>query len=239
MKDDIAQLRELQEIDLQINLLEKEIASGNTDLLKRKSSIEKHKAEIAELEAKIEENAKRRRELEAEVEDELARIKDRQGKLMNVQTNREYQSLLKETEEAKKANKRREEEVVLLMEQDESLKSTIEEKKNLCRAEEQLFTEDQGKVEDQATKLSSKKEKIVKSRKSKTKDVPASLLKKYDMLRDKRNGIAVVSVKNGVCTGCYMNIPPQLINELLKEEKMHNCPTCHRIIYHQDDVQHA
>lgn len=239
MKEDIAQLRELQEIDLQINLLDKEIASGNTDLVTRQNSIESHQKEIATLSEKIEENGKRRRELEAELEDELVRIKDRQSKLMNVQTNREYQSLLKETEESKKANKRREEEIVRLMEQDETLKTSITEKKNLCGAEEQLLAEEKEKVEEQATKLSTKKEKFIKSRKTKTKDFPASLLKKYDILRDRRNGLAVVSVTNGVCTGCFMNLPPQLINDLMKEEKMHSCPTCHRIIYHQNEAPQA
>lgn len=239
MKDDIAQLRELQEIDLQIIQLDAEIASGNTTLVKRKGAIEKYQEDIAALQQKIDENSKRRRDLEAELEDELSRIKDRQSKLMNVQTNREYQSLLKETEDSKKANKRREEELVALMEQDEALKAKIEEKKNLCTGEETLFTEEREKVEDQAAKLSSKKEKIIKSRKNKSKDVPANILKKYDILKDRRNGIAVVSVTRGVCTGCFMNIPPQLINELLKEEKMHSCPTCHRIIYHQEETQEA
>lgn len=237
MKEDIAQLRELQEIDMQINLLDKEIASGNTDLVKRQNSIDQHHTELSTLSEKIEENGKRRRELEAELEDELARIQDRQSKLMNVQTNREYQSLLKETEESKKANKRREEEIVRLMEQDEALKTAIAEKRNLCGAEEKLLAEEKEKVEDQTAKLSTKKEKFIKSRKTKTKDVPAGLLKKYDMLRDRRNGIAVVSVTNGVCTGCFMNLPPQLINDLMKEEKMYSCPTCHRIIYHQREAQ--
>ncbi len=239
MKEDIAQLRELQEIDLQINLLDKEIASGNTDLVKRQSSIEQHQKELSALSEKIEENGKRRRELEAELEDELVRIKDRQSKLMNVQTNREYQSLLKETEESKKANKRREDEIVRLMEQDETLKTSITEKKNLCGAEEQLLAEEKEKVEEQTVKLSTKKEKFIKSRKTKAKDFPAGLLKKYDILRDRRNGIAVVSVTNGVCTGCFMNLPPQLINDLMKEEKMYSCPTCHRIIYHQSDAPQA
>jgi hypothetical protein len=239
LKDDIAQLRELQEIDLQIIQLDAEIASGNTTLVKRKSAIEKYQEDIAALQQKIDENGKRRRDLEAELEDDLSRIKDRQSKLMNVQTNREYQSLLKETEDSKKANKRREEELVALMEHDEALKAKIEEKNNLCTGEETLFAEEREKVEDQAAKLSSKKEKIIKSRKTKSKDVPANILKKYDILKDRRNGIAVVSVTNGVCTGCFMNIPPQLINELLKEEKMHCCPTCHRIIYHQADTQEA
>ncbi len=233
MKEDIIQLRALQAIDLRIGRLEDEMVAEKAELEKRKSKTEEYKAAIAKLEEKMAANETRRRELEAELDDELARIKDRQTKLMNVQTNREYQSLLKETEEAKKANKRREEEIVLLMGQHETYKNSIEEQTNLCKGEEKLLAEDEKKVAKHAADLSKQKDSIAKERAAKVKEVPESLLKKYDMLREKRNGIAVVGVNNGVCHGCYMNIPPQLYNELLKDDKLLSCPTCHRIMYIQ------
>jgi hypothetical protein len=43
----------------------------------------------------------------------------------------------------------------------------------------------------------------------------------------------VVNVVQGVCQGCFMSIPPQQYNMLLKGDKIFECPTCQRIIYHQ------
>ena len=57
------------------------------------------------------------------------------------------------------------------------------------------------------------------------------LLKKYDILREKRNGQAVVPAWKEVCNGCHMNIPPQMYNELQKPEILMLCPNCNRIIY--------
>lgn len=233
MKEEINQLKELQDIDLRISKLDAEIAAGTAGIDKRREGIEAHQATIAMLQEKIAANEQRRRELEAEVEDENARIKDRQGKLMNVQTNREYQSLLKETEDAKRANKEREEAIVQLMEQAEGFNEKITEATNLCSAEEKLLAEEVETVDKQASKLETEKDKIIKSRDSMAKNVNDSLLKKYNLLRSKRNGIAVVGVTGGVCHGCFMNIPPQLFNDLLKEDKMLACPTCNRIMYHQ------
>ena len=237
MKENIDQLRELQKIDLKISTLEKEIAAGTADIDKRTLSIDAHKETIATFNEKIEAHEQRRLELEAELADEDGHIKDRQAKLMNVQTNREYQSILKETEDAKKANTQREEAIVHIMEQVESYKEKINESTNLCTGEETLLADEIANIDKQTTKLEKEKTKITKSRDNKAKKVDASLLKRYNLLREKRNGIAVIEVTSGVCRGCFMNIPPQLFNDLMKEDRMLTCPTCNRIMYHQAEAE--
>ena len=44
-------------------------------------------------------------------------------------------------------------------------------------------------------------------------------------------GRAVVSVKNGTCQGCNMNIPPQLFNLLQRGDSIELCGNCNRTIY--------
>ena len=48
------------------------------------------------------------------------------------------------------------------------------------------------------------------------------------------DGIAIVDVKNAVCQGCNMNIPPQMYNELQRDISLKYCPSCERIIFWQD-----
>ena len=67
------------------------------------------------------------------------------------------------------------------------------------------------------------------------KGIDASVLRKYDMLRTRRNGKAVVGVIKGVCQGCFMSIPPQHFNNILKGDKMLDCPTCQRILFHNPE----
>jgi uncharacterized protein len=233
LRQDIASLVELQQIDNQIAKLEAQIAGGYAEIEKNQADIAEGRVTIARLQEKIEASEARRRELEAGVEDELARIKDRQTKLMNVQTNREYQSLLKEIEDGKKNNKQREEELVLLMEQVESLGTKLTEETNVCEAKEKLLGEAQSKAGKQATELNDKKAKIVKLRDEKAGEVPPALLRKYEMLRLRRNGTALAPVQEGVCRGCNMNIPPQLYIELQKAQQLLACPTCNRLMFHE------
>ena len=61
-------------------------------------------------------------------------------------------------------------------------------------------------------------------------EVKPDVLKRYGSIRMRR-GLAVVSVRNGTCQGCNMNIPPQLYNVLQRGQTIETCPSCHRIIY--------
>jgi len=235
LKNDIKCLMELQAIDLQVIQLDKKMAAGYAEVEKRKAKLEERQAGIEKLQTKLENGDMRRRELEAEVEDEVVKLKDRQTKLMNVQTNREYQSLLKEIEDAKSSNKRREEEIVKLMELSETCQKELEEQANVCKAEEKLLAEETEKVEKQVAEFNSEKAKIAKLRDAKAKGIAGNYLKKYELLLQKRNGLAIVGVTNGVCRGCHMNIPPQLFNNLLREEELLSCPTCNRMMYYQPE----
>ncbi len=237
MKANISHLKELQAIDQKISTLDKEIAAGSAEIDSRRNSLDGHKGTLVQLAEKIAANEQRRRELEAELEDEGGKIKDRQAKLMNVQTNREYQSILKETEDGKKANTLREEAVVQLMEQIEALTAQIEEETKICAEDEKMLAEDIAAVEKKISQFNAEKSKILKTRESKASAVSASLLKKYTAIRDKRNGVAIVPVTGGVCRGCFMNIPPQLYNDLMKEDKLISCPTCHRIMFHETETE--
>ncbi|MBU1406145.1 MAG: hypothetical protein KKE83_03930 [Proteobacteria bacterium] len=239
MKANISHLRELQAIDQKISTLDKEIAASAAEIDSRRASLVGHRETIDLLTAKIAACEEQRRELEAELEDEQVRIKDRQAKLMNVQTNREYQSILKETEDGKKNNTQREETMVQLMEQIETLKTKIEEESKICEEDEKMLAEDIAAVEKKTSQFTAEKSKILKNRESKASAVTASLLKKYTSIRDKRNGLAIVPVTGGVCRGCFMNIPPQLYNDLMKEDKLISCPTCHRIMFHQTETEEA
>ncbi len=233
LQEDIKQLIELQKIDLQVRRLDDEMAAGLAEIEKRRARIENHRSEMQELEERRVACEARKKELETLIEEEFAKIKDRQTKMMNVQTNREYQSLLKEIEDGKEANRQREDESVLLMEEIESINKQYTELRNVCEAEEKLLKEEEANAANQASELQGEKEKIIKSRASKAKKVKANVLKRYELLRERRNGLAIVGVSNGVCLGCNMNIPPQMFNNLMRADELLSCPICNRMMFYQ------
>ncbi len=234
MNELIEQLVALQEIDLVIDKIDSEIKQEQDGLDGRISSLVEREGRISEQETQIEELEKERRTLEDEMTDKIAHVKERQSKMMQVQTSREQTALLKEIEDAKKNVKENEEKIVSIMEQVEKLTAETTEEKNLLKAEKTLVDEEKVKVKTVIDELS-KGKKTKKNRRDKQAGaVNGSMIQKYEILRERRNGLAIVNVLDGVCQGCFMNLPPQKYNMLLRGDQVLECPSCQRLIYHQE-----
>lgn len=236
MNSKIAQLVALQEIDLEIDKIDKEIKGEQETLDSRIKKLAEKETHINDLSSQIDGLEKERRTLEDEMSDKMAHVKERQSKMMQVQTGREQTALLKEIEDAKKAAKESEERIVEIMEKVESLSTEATEEKNLLKGEKELVAGETEKVRKAIEDINKGKKDKTSIRDKQAEDVNPKLLKKYDTLRKRRNGLAVVNVVKGVCQGCFMNLPPQQFNMLLKGDQLLDCPTCQRIIYHKEEA---
>jgi len=232
LNEEIIKLIDLQGIDSEIDGFDQEIKGKEQEVGAREQSIADKEAEISRLKALAEELAQNQRDLKAELEDAQVRIKDRQNKMMQVQTSREHQALLKEIEENKKLIKANEEKTLQMMEQVEEIEKNSAELANLCAGEKELLVEETENVKKAVNKIVSRKKSILERRTGLTPELHPGTLKRYDMLRQKRSGAAVVPTKNGVCQGCFMALPPQQDNDIRKGEKLNFCPTCQRILYY-------
>lgn len=234
MNELIEQLVSLQDIDLTIDKIDSEIKQEQDGLDGRISTLVEREERISDLEAQIQELEKERRTLEDEMTDKIGRVKERQSKMMQVQTSREQTALLKEIEDAKRNVKDNEEKIVAIMEQVEKLSAEMGEEKNLLKAEKKLVGEEKGKVKSAIDGLSKGKKTKENKRDKQVQTVNGSMIQKYELLRERRNGLAIVNVLDGVCQGCFMNLPPQKYNMLLRGDQILECPSCQRLIYHQD-----
>jgi len=154
--------------------------------------------------------------------------------MMQVQTSREQTALLKEIEDAKKNVKENEEKIVSIMEQVENLTTETTEEKNILKTEKSLVNEEKKKVKKVIDELSKGKKTKKNKRDKQAGAVNGTMIQKYEILRERRNGLAIVNVLDGVCQGCFMNLPPQKYNMLLRGDQVLECPSCQRLIYHQE-----
>lgn len=237
MNEEISKLIDLQIIDSEIDGIDGEIDAKQQEVTTREQSIADKDASIAKCKEQTLELEQQQRDLKTEMEDAQTRVKDRQNKMMQVQTSREHQALLKEIEENKKLVKAHEEKLLQIMEQIEQLGKDATELENLCTGEKELLAEETKDVKKAVDKINTRKKKVLNKRKALVPDLKAGTLQRYDMLREKRKGMAVVKTKNGVCQGCFMTIPPQQANEVRKGEKLNFCPTCQRILYYMEEQE--
>ena len=237
MNEHISQLVALQSIDLEIDKIDSAVKSEQNRLDDRISALAERESIINDLQENMTSQEKERRTLEDEVTDKIHHVRERQSKMMQVQTGREQTALLKEIEDAKKNVKENEEKIISLMEDIEKLKIQAEEEQNLLKGEKQLVAEETDKVGTNIEAINKGKKSKDNGRKRQAKQIKENTLRKYNTLRERRNGLAVVNVVDGVCQGCFMAIPPQKFNMLLKGDMMFDCPTCQRIMYYVPPVE--
>ena len=127
MKEEILKLISLQAIDSEIAGFDSSIAKHQSAITGRETSIAEKETSIATYRHKIELLNQKQRETKAEHDDAGIRVKDRQNKMMQVQTSREHQALLKEIEEGKKVLKETEERILQFLEQIEQLEKDVNE----------------------------------------------------------------------------------------------------------------
>jgi len=231
LREHLEQLVVLQTIDLRIQEMEKEkrqipqiITSLEDELKKEEDKFHAEKAEMEGLQ-------KGRRQKEKDLEEEVDRVKKTEARVFEIKTNKEYQAVQKEIENAKKLNRQREEEILEVLERIEEMQ------KRVAREEKELEgkrKEIQQQVADLRQKEASYEREMAdeaRQREEREKGIPLDLLSKYRRLLEKRQGVAVARVIQGVCQACNMNLRPQLFIELQKQDSMIICPNCNRILF--------
>jgi predicted nucleic acid-binding Zn-ribbon protein len=224
-------LWELQQIDLALRDIteDRERYPREMKRLDEKCRIEKER--IQKEREKIEVLEKERRQKEHHLTTEQDKIKRTESRMFEVKTNKEYQAVLTEIEGIKERNNREEEEILRLLDEID------EAKKNLTRWEKEA-TAVLEKIEAERKIIQGKMshddagwKKQTERREALAKQIEARLSKLYNTLKEKRRGVGVVNVKNETCQGCFLNIMPQMYNEVQKNNALIQCPNCNRILY--------
>ena len=65
--------------------------------------------------------------------------------------------------------------------------------------------------------------------------VEQSLLARYNKLKTTRKEQALALIKDGICVGCRLQLPPQLVSQVKRGEDVHTCPYCYRMLYWEGD----
>ena len=235
MREQLGLLWELQNIDLGLKSIKEEKDRYPKEMKKLDEKQRVEKERIQKEKEKIESLEKTRRQKEGQLALEQEKIKRVEGKMFEVKTNKEYQALLSEIDSVKEANSRMEEEILQVMDEIDELK------KDLSKREKDVGVILE-KIEIDRKKLQEKMacdEKIWKEQTERrevlSKQIESKLVKLYNTLKEKREGVGVVSVKHETCQGCFVNVPPQMFIEVQKNNVLVRCPHCNRILYWEGD----
>ena len=174
---------------------------------------------------------KERRSSEQELSVQEEHIHKIRGRLNELKTNKEYQAHLFEIELARKKKDLLEEAVLTVLERiEQNEKEAKELEENLQEAEEN-FNREKAQLESQVNTLNQELSELERQHEERARLMDAKVLARYSKLKTARKGFAIAQVRNGTCSGCRLQIPPQLIAEVKRGDELLNCSYCYRILY--------
>ncbi|HNR12888.1 MAG TPA: C4-type zinc ribbon domain-containing protein [Thermodesulfobacteriota bacterium] len=232
MEEQLELLKQLQGIDTVLSKIE----TRRQDIPRMLQRIEKERTKREQLYEKEQLSLKKvdedKRKNEQKLKEQNERLRKSQDKLTAVKTNREYHAVLKEIEDINHAASELETEILKCMEEADRIGQLLKTEEDGYRdwigQSEKQQRELQGEVlhcDEDAALLQEQRLRVVEK-------IDSDLLARYERLRERRQGLAVVAVVGGLCQGCNINIPPQQTIELQKDPgTIMNCPFCNRIIY--------
>ncbi|HOW54758.1 MAG TPA: C4-type zinc ribbon domain-containing protein [Syntrophorhabdaceae bacterium] len=235
MEQELGTLFEAQKIESMIMENEQKLLQAPIKLKTMEEEMSMVRQKIEKEKEIIEELDKERRKKEKELETDKEKIKKLEVKLYDVKTNKEYQALLKEIEAAKETNDRTEEDVLVLMDKIEDLRKDNEASTEQLKKREKESEVEKIEIEKEIQSMDEIITRLTTERDNLLSVVSDNLRNIYGILRERRGGVAVTNVKNGVCMGCHMNIPPQLFIEVTKNKKLIQCPSCNRILFFREN----
>jgi len=190
------------------------------------------KTDLENMKKKHEAASRKKREKESALSELQEKIRKMKARASELKTNKEYQAYQKEVETSEKEIFNIEDQILQLMEEVDILSKEQKEKEAAVKAEIEKINSFKNELDAEAAKHEKELDELKKERAGIVSGIGPEVYNIYmTLLRDSGDGVAVTKARNELCSGCDMNIPPQLYVEIRKNEEIIQCPQCRRILY--------
>jgi predicted nucleic acid-binding Zn-ribbon protein len=217
------------EVEREIQEIPKSLAT-KTELLNRlKKSSQDRAAGLAAAQARLTDVGQKLIEAEQSRE-------GYEGQMDAISTQREYEALDKEIKDATDKEQGLRKDLQREQTLEEEMKNALEKEEMMIRKQEEDVKEEQSKIKLKIKEKNAELKKLLSDEKKITPGLEEDILFKFERIIKSKSGLGIVSLTKGVCTGCYMILPPQFVNTVRLGEHVEFCPYCSRILfYHEDD----
>jgi len=229
-------LIQLQQIDSKIRAIQRTIEDVPGKITEVESPLQDSQNVLNRIKQQYEAFEKKKREKERALEDINDKINKLKMRTGEIKTNKEYQALLKEIKAVEDARSSIEDDILSAMEDADTLGKQIKTEEQNYRANKEKVEALKKDIENKKSETEKELLKVQGIREKVIEAVDSEVYDLYFMLLEICGGLAVIEVKDEICQGCNMNIPPQLFVELKKNEEIYNCPHCRRIIFYKNST---
>ena len=231
IKEQLDLLNKIQKLDVEIYRFELEKERMPKLAEECKANFGSEQAKLAEMQNNLKSIQVKRKEKEIELETKEQTVKKYQTQLYQIKSNKEYSALQQEIEGLKTDASVIEDDIIKILEDvDRMNKDAKEQQKKIDESKKALDV----KLNEIALKTKEIDSELARLREERNKIQPGvdkEIYEMYDKIMKNRDGIGIVSVENEICGGCYLNVPPQIINEIKMYMEIKRCERCGCILY--------
>jgi predicted nucleic acid-binding Zn-ribbon protein len=229
MLQGIQALLELSRVDVQIGELEDEkngLPAARAALAQER---EKGLAAVEAAQAALVAAEQEQRRHEAAVADREALVAKLEGQQHQIKTNEAYTVLLHEIDQARAAISDAETRILEAMEGIETARAALERARSAAKGLDERAVQQERNFAEREKSLDQSLGNLRRDREALVSGVEAPLLARYDRVVSRRRPAVAMAVK-GMCMGCHVSLPPQVVLELRRGTGLHTCGNCQRIL---------
>ncbi len=229
-------LRELHALHERAKAIRDRMASGPKTLAVRQSVLAKRQAEAETIKKAIRDATVQSDKKEVQLKGMQAKSDELRVKLNAIKKQVEYDAIRNQLANDNLAQSKLSEEVldarILIEEQVETLKAQEAEVKKLTAEVATMKADLESKAAEQTAQLAKMEEAV----KEAEQFIPEEECERYHRNVKGRGADAMACVDNSACTGCYVSVTTQMMNELINGHRMVYCNTCGRLLYLSEEV---
>jgi predicted nucleic acid-binding Zn-ribbon protein len=236
MQETIEKLLVLQDRDRNIHRVQQELAHIGPERETLRAKATATQAQHETVKNRVKQSESDRKRLELDVETKKQQIEKYANQQLQTRKNEEYRALAHEIETCRADITQIEDQEIVLMEQAEQAQK---EASHLSREADEIKKTAEGQI----TQLNQSEENLKKElaelqrgRAELAAAVHTSALNRYDRLFKSKGDNVVVGVHHGVCGGCHMKLPAQILVNCQAQKEIIACSNCGRILYYTHDM---
>jgi uncharacterized protein len=190
-----------------------------------RGACEREEGELAKTRARL-------KEIEIEVESRKEKIKRLRQQQFEIKTNTEYRALEKEIIAINQDIRSLEDRELGVMEAQETQKAVLEQLRETLKEESEHIQEDLDELDERLRALEEERAEAEREREEALQGVKdPDALSRYQRVQSRFTTDAIVAIENGTCSGCRMQLPPQIIQDTKKSAGLESCSYCGRFLY--------
>jgi predicted nucleic acid-binding Zn-ribbon protein len=231
MNADLERVIALQRLDSTVHSAERRLAEEPARERAFEARLEGARQHLTTAKERLAENQNARRAVEKEVAVQQGRLSKFRDQLMEVKTNREYQAMQHEIEIAQNEVKALEERILERMLEADDLAATVKRVEGELSAEQQKVDSERRDIAAEHAELTALLAKNAADRKALVAAIDRHVLSIFDLVSQRRHGVAVAEARDGICTICHVRLRPQVFNTIRRNDEIIQCDSCQRILY--------